>query len=156
MTAPFVYLIGWRDLGVYYYGVRFQPGCQPADLWTTYFTSSSSVKRFRKEHGEPDIRQVRRTFSWAADAYRWEQKGLRRLGAARSPKFLNLPQRMLASSAGKASSLLWIHPDHCGRPVIFNGEAYVQLTPEEYLATNLRRGVWYLVDGAYPYRSSET
>ena len=61
-TIPFTYLIGWTSHNLWYYGVRFAKGCNPRDLWTTYFTSSEKVKQTRQELGEPDVIEVRKIF----------------------------------------------------------------------------------------------
>ena len=89
MTKPFTYLIGWSHLRVWYYGAKYAEGCNPNDLWTTYFTSSERVKSFRKEHGEPDVILVRKVFENADSAVAWEHKVLRRLNASGRNDFLN-------------------------------------------------------------------
>ena len=33
MNTCYTYVIGWKDVDKYYYGVRFAEGCQPSDLW---------------------------------------------------------------------------------------------------------------------------
>lgn len=43
---PFTYLIGWSKYDKWYYGVRFAKGCNPDDLWNTYFTSSGILHEF--------------------------------------------------------------------------------------------------------------
>jgi len=78
-TIPFTYLIGWTTHNKWYYGVRYANNCQPADLWNSYFTSSTIVKDFRKNHGEPDIILIRKTFKSKQDAIIWEGKILSRL-----------------------------------------------------------------------------
>ena len=101
MTTPYTYLIGWTTLGKYYYGVRFAKGCSPSDLWKTYFTSSKQVKLVRKEYGEPDLIQVRRTFETPNTAKDWEHKVLRRMKATKRKDFLNLTDnRCNPSNAG--------------------------------------------------------
>ena len=85
----YTYLIGWSKLNKYYYGSRFAKDSKPSDLWFTYFTSSNYVKAFRKEHGEPDIIQIRKTFKSADDTRLWEHKVLRRMKVVRSEKWLN-------------------------------------------------------------------
>lgn len=89
MSKPYTYLIGWSNHHVYYYGVRFARGCSPADLWTTYFTSSKSVKRFRLLYGEPDIRQIRKVFDCPSKARIWEERVLKRIDASSRDDFLN-------------------------------------------------------------------
>ena len=70
-------------------GVRYASGCHPDDLWIKYFTSSKHVQEFRKEHGEPDVVEVRQTFPTDTLAREWESKVLKRMKAVRSPKWLN-------------------------------------------------------------------
>jgi hypothetical protein len=85
--TPYTYLIGWSHLNKWYYGVRYatkthclyESGCHPEDLWTTYFSSSKIVKKYRKIYGEPDVIQVRKTFMDAESAIQHEQKVLTRL-----------------------------------------------------------------------------
>lgn len=54
-TNPFIYVIGWSDINAWYLGAKWAKGCDPVDLWTTYFTSSKVVALLRDEWGEPDI-----------------------------------------------------------------------------------------------------
>lgn len=86
----FTYLIGWSHLDTWYYGARWAAGCRPTDLWKSYFTSSLEVAKFRSEHGEPDVVEVRRVFADGDRARKWEECALRRLGAVASPRWLNL------------------------------------------------------------------
>ena len=87
--TPYTYLIGWSDLSKFYYGVRYAKECHPDELWSKYFTSSKHVARFRNKYGEPDIVQIRRTFSDREDAKNWENKVLLRMNARDHPKLLN-------------------------------------------------------------------
>lgn len=89
MTTPYTYLIGWTRHNKFYYGVRYAAGCDPADLWVTYFTSSTHVSQFRTSYGEPDIIQVRKTFSSAAAAISWETRVLTRIGVISSEHWIN-------------------------------------------------------------------
>ena len=89
MSKPYTYLIGWSKHQKFYYGVRFARNCAPEDLWTTYFTSSKTVQQFRKECGDPDIIQIRKTFRNVDDARLWEERLLKRIDAARRSDFLN-------------------------------------------------------------------
>lgn len=89
-TTPYTYLIGWSNLNKYYYGVRFCQGCHPSDLWTTYFTSSKYVSKFRKEYGEPDIIKIRKTFENSSQARLWEHKVIKRISAVKSVQWLNM------------------------------------------------------------------
>lgn len=86
---PFTYLIGWSKHNRYYYGVRYKQGCNPGELWTRYFTSSKLVHEFRSKYGEPDIIEVRKTFSSSVDAVNWETKVLSRLDVLNESKWLN-------------------------------------------------------------------
>lgn len=76
---PYTYLIGWSKLDKWYYGVRFAKNCHPNELWKQYFSSSKHVTAYRKEHGEPDVIQIRKTFESREQAHRWEGTVLRRL-----------------------------------------------------------------------------
>jgi len=78
--------------------VRYGKGCNPSDLWVSYFTSSVYVEEFRKENGEPDLIQVRRSFSSILSAREWEDKVLNRLNCIKSDKWLN------KGNGGKTSS----------------------------------------------------
>ena len=89
LGTPYVYLIGWKKKNMYYYGVRYAKGCDPSDLFTTYFTSSKHVKRFIEENGNPDIIRVRKTFDSISEAQQWEHKVLRRINAKERADFLN-------------------------------------------------------------------
>jgi hypothetical protein len=86
---PYTYLIGWSEHNKYYYGVRYAMNCNPNDLWLSYFTSSKHVKEFRKNHGEPDILEVRKTFKDAKSAIRWEENVLKRMNVLHRSDFLN-------------------------------------------------------------------
>ena len=88
--TPYCYLIGWSKLNTWYYGVRFSRRAHPSDLWKSYFTSSKHVKRFAKSNGDPDVIQIRRTFSNKESALMWEHKALRRLDVKAREKFLNV------------------------------------------------------------------
>jgi hypothetical protein len=86
---PFTYLIGWSKLDRWYYGVRHKYGTSPSDLWSKYFTSSKIVRKFREEHGEPDVIQVRKTFSNKKAARDYELKVLRRMKVTKDDRWLN-------------------------------------------------------------------
>ena len=80
MTKPYTYLIGWSKHNRWYYGVQHKKDCDPTDLWESYFTSSKHVKKFRADHGEPDvIRVCPRRFASAEEACRFETKVLQRI-----------------------------------------------------------------------------
>ena len=88
-TTPFTYYVAWTKLDKHYYGVKYAIGCNPSDLWTTYFTSSKLVEQYRLEHGEPDIIEVRKTFDNSLDAVTWEKNVLMKLNVVNNDKWLN-------------------------------------------------------------------
>ena len=85
----YTYLIGWRHLDKWYYGVRFAKGCSLDDLWTKYFTSSNRVKKYREMHGEPDVVMIRKVFPDKKSAQDWERRVLVRMKVVKSPRWLN-------------------------------------------------------------------
>ena len=85
----YTYLIGWKDLNRFYYGVRFSKNCRPEDLWTSYFTSSKHVKSFVKEHGNPDIIEIRKNFEDVNKARLWEGKVLKKMNVVQNDKWIN-------------------------------------------------------------------
>lgn len=95
--TPYTYLIGWSNTKRWYYGVRYaksskclyETGCHPDDLWVTYFTSSNAVKMYVLEHGDPDVIEIRKTFSNEEDAIEWERKVLRKMNVIRDERWLN-------------------------------------------------------------------
>ena len=90
MTKPYTYLIGWSRHDLWYYGVRWAKGCDPSDLWSTYFTSSNRVAAKRAELGEPDVIKVQKVFSEGSAARGWEERVIRRMNCVRSPRWLNM------------------------------------------------------------------
>lgn len=86
---PYCYLLGWTSHNKWYYGVRYAGNCQPSDLWSTYFTSSKTVKEWVKEIGDPDLIQIRKTFTDISSARKWETKVLKRMKVVSSLKWLN-------------------------------------------------------------------
>ena len=87
---PYTYLIGWKDLNLWYYGVRYSQKAYPEDLWKTYFTSSKKVKEIREKHGEPDVIEVRKKFATPEKAILWESKVLKRMKCSKRKDFLNI------------------------------------------------------------------
>lgn len=98
--TPYTYLVGWSKLRVFYYGSRYSKRAHPSDLWVTYFTSSKYVAKFRQEHGEPDIIEVRKTFNDPKLALTWELRVLRRMGVVKRNDFLNKTDRHGIRSVG--------------------------------------------------------
>lgn len=95
---PYTYLIGWSKHGKFYYGLRHGIGCNPTELWETYFTSSKYVKEFEKLHGKPDIIEIRKTFDSKEKACLWEHKVLKRIKAKDRKDFLNQTDNIAISS----------------------------------------------------------
>lgn len=87
--TPYTYLIGWSSLNLYYYGVRFARNCHPDEFWSSYFTSSKYVQKARQQYGDPDIIQIRKTFTDQQSARDWEHKVLRRMKVTESNVWLN-------------------------------------------------------------------
>ena len=87
----YTYLIGWSTFKIYYYGSRTSKKITTPenDLWKIYFTSSTYVKKFIEENGNPDIIQIRKKFNSKEEALEWEKKFLIKVKADKSPSFLN-------------------------------------------------------------------
>jgi len=98
---PYTYLVGWSNLGEYYYGVRYKQGCHPNDFWKDYFTSSPKVAEYRELHGEPDIIQIRKTFDNRESAIAWEHKVLRRMKVIKEDHWLNRAAFPVFDNRGK-------------------------------------------------------
>lgn len=102
MTTPYTYLIGWKNLNLWYYGVRYANGCDPQDLWNPYKTSSKYVKECFEKYGTPTVIEVRKTFTDEKLARIWEQKVLRRLKVVNNTKWINkTDNKAIASLSGK-------------------------------------------------------
>lgn len=86
---PYTYLIGWSKENLYYYGVKYAKDANPDTFLKDYFTSSKYVQELRESNDEPDIIQIRKTFSDAESAYAWESKVLRRMKVRTSKKWIN-------------------------------------------------------------------
>lgn len=76
MTTPYTYLITHNPSGKRYYGVRYAEGCDPSDLWVTYFTSSKDVKALDPSECSYE---VRKTFATPEEAFAWEQTVIDRM-----------------------------------------------------------------------------
>lgn len=123
--TPYCYFIGWSKENKFYYGSRtaktskclYETGCHPDDFWVTYFTSSKYVDRMRKKYGEPDIREVRKTFTTGEAAKVYESRVIARIRAVERKEWLNegnpggsyimseeVRQKISKSSIGKSQS----------------------------------------------------
>lgn len=88
--TPFTYIITFLPTGQKYYGVRTKRGCHPTQLWNSYFTSSKVVHQLIEQHGCDAFEvEIRKTFSTKEQALLWEHRFLKKVNAARNPKFLN-------------------------------------------------------------------
>ena len=97
----YTYFIGWSKFNTFYYGRRTAVGCDPSDLFTSYFTSSLYVKNYIKENGLPDIVQIRKVFGENFQACeKWETDVLRKMKVASRVDFLNKIQSSTHSTTG--------------------------------------------------------
>ena len=101
---PYTYFIGWTKLNLFYYGSRYGKGCHPSDFWQRYFTSSKLVAETRALHGEPDIIQIRKTFTTSEAAMLWEKKVLKRMRVKGRKDFLNQTMGNMPTMKGKKHS----------------------------------------------------
>lgn len=86
----YTYLIGWRNLDVWYYGSRSANRVEPVDdLIKVYPTSSNYVKAFVGENGQPDIVKVHKLFHTRKEANYYEGRFLKRVNAVSSKRWLN-------------------------------------------------------------------
>jgi len=95
---PYCYFIGWPELNKFYYGVKFGIDANPENFWKTYFTSSDLVEKYRKQHGEPTLIEVRKIFdpvkygsinNAQQAAIIHENKVIRRMNMIHEERFLN-------------------------------------------------------------------
>lgn len=86
---PYVYAIMWTEHNIAYIGVRYAKGCAPEDFWTSYFTSSKHVEKFREEHGEPDHIEILEEFLTADEAMNAECEIISTFELHTSSAFLN-------------------------------------------------------------------
>ena len=91
-NIPYTYYIAWTITGMKYYGVRYAKNCNPTDLLVEYFTSSKYVKDHILQYGNPDIVEIRKTFSGdnrIKEAQHWEHRVLKRMKVVHREDFLN-------------------------------------------------------------------
>lgn len=90
IMKSYTYLLRWSEYDMSYYGFRCGNKSDPIDdLWKKYFTSSSYVKKFREEFGDPDIVLVDREFEDKLEAKLYETTYLRSVGVPGNEKWLN-------------------------------------------------------------------
>ena len=87
--TPYTYFIRWNDLDLNYYGRRTAKNCHPEDFFISYFTSSECVADVIAEHGMPDVIKVHKIFSDVDTCKEQEERFLKRVNAARNPRWLN-------------------------------------------------------------------
>jgi hypothetical protein len=99
-TTPFTYILKFRPTNQYYYGVRWAKGCDPSDLWVTYFSSSSHIKKLIAEFGKDSFEfRISKTFQTKKQATSHERKFLLRVNAAQNGAFINKRNNMPEFSA---------------------------------------------------------
>jgi hypothetical protein len=135
---PFTYLVGWTDIQKYYYGVRYAYGCSPADLMSTYFTSSAYVHELIETHGQPDVVQIRKTFATAQEAVDWEVGVLRRLDLT-SSKWLNA--NVAGAIIATTETRKKISEAKKGKPAHNKGVPCSEEQKQKISATRKRRGL---------------
>ncbi len=78
--TPFTYVVTHVATGRRYYGAKYSKGCEPPDLWVTYFTSSRVIRDLVKTEGREAFQvEVRKIFTSVGDCLSWELGVLRRL-----------------------------------------------------------------------------
>lgn len=118
-NIPYTYQLIWSATNMKYYGVRYAKDCHPDDLWKTYFTSSIYVAKYVKEHGNPDIIQVRKTFSGNSSveqARLWEHKVLRRMKVIIRKDYLNQSDSRAINPIASSRARLGVSPGNKGKP----------------------------------------
>lgn len=125
MTIPFTYRITCIPTKQHYYGVRYQEGCSPSDLWVTYFTSSKLVHSLIEEHGPEQFRtEIRRIFNNKDAACMWEYKVLCKLQAHNNPLWLNLG--ITKTKANRTGHALTLGKSNKGRSHINTGHQHTR------------------------------
>jgi hypothetical protein len=89
MSKYYTYLIGWKNLNKWYYGVKYSKDSDPEKFWKEYFTSSSHVNNMRQKNGEPDVVQIRKIFDDPQKARMWEHRVLKRMKVVINENWLN-------------------------------------------------------------------
>lgn len=134
---PYVYLIGWSELSMWYIGSRTGKNCTPADLWVKYFTSSKYVKEFVEDHGDPDIIYIIDTFSSIKECKEMETDLLIFFDGENSINFLNRKNgNALWDGSNNAAAYCSISEKYLGRiscddPRWKTGEIHGKLTSNE-------------------------
>lgn len=109
--TPYTYCLTNKQAGIHYYGSRTAKGCDPHDLWSTYFTSSRIIRELIVTHGKDSFTyRTMRVFNSADECLRHETMFLLRVGAANNPRFYNRHNGgMNFSRAGKPGTFRGLH-----------------------------------------------
>ena len=87
---PYTYRIFHIPTGKSYYGARFAKGCNPEDLWKSYFTSSSIIKSLITEYGKNSFTfEVRKIFNCPIKCQQYENTVLKKLGVPYNTNWIN-------------------------------------------------------------------
>lgn len=88
---PYTYWVYHKPSRRFYYGSRTANGCNTADLWQSYFTSSNIVKQLIEKDGKDSfICRIHKTFDTKEECLQYEYNLLRRYKAGTNTRFLNL------------------------------------------------------------------
>ena len=87
--TPFVYYIKWSTNNIHYIGSRYGKNVLPHSLMTTYFTSSTKVKKYMQTYGLPDVVIILKTFKNEIDTREYESILLKTFNASKNRYFLN-------------------------------------------------------------------
>jgi hypothetical protein len=96
----YTYLVGWSYLNLWYYGFRGAKNCDPIELMVTYHTSSTRVHQLVKEHGTPDVIQIRKVFDTSEEAFLWESRVLRKMKVSSKREWVNAHENYPCSPFG--------------------------------------------------------
>jgi hypothetical protein len=143
--TPYTYLIRWTQLNISYYGVRYAQDCDPGDLWNPYKTSSKYVAEFIARYGEPDVIQVRKTFTDVSVAQNWEHRVLKRARAVSSDKWLNRTDNK------SIAPLYGVDHPHYGK----KGEAHHSYGKPNTGASKAQTQKWANFVGQHPWSDPE-
>ena len=105
--TPFTYYLRHKITKMRYYGSKTSKGCDPKDLWSTYFSSSKIIEQIIKDEGK-DIFEYRiaRIFNDIKHCRNHESKFLTRQDAAHNPLWYNQTNSDgKFSRAGKTDSI---------------------------------------------------
>lgn len=104
----YTYSIKFIITDQWYYGVRYAKNAKYSDLGTTYFSSSTLLKKLIIKYGEENfICKIRKKFTCREDAILHEKKFLMRVCADKNPKFLN--KRIITTNVCNSSGKIVIN-----------------------------------------------